>query len=148
MQIPVNKDIDEYKDDFFKGLTMRQTIVCAVTVAVGVCSFLLFSAVLRLPQTISLYLVFPVALPVAAVGLWKIDGLSPLEYLKRKRSVTRTPIYRYKPLVFGAMEQNGGMVEADADKMSGNQKGEKQKEIKKMNKIGMLGPAEEETLMQ
>ena len=25
MQIPVNKDLDSYKDDFFKGLTLKQT---------------------------------------------------------------------------------------------------------------------------
>ena len=36
MLIPVNQNIDEYKDDFYKGLTLRQSVISLVTVAVGV----------------------------------------------------------------------------------------------------------------
>ena len=43
MMIPVNQDIDSYKDDFFKGLTMRQTLfaVAAVIVSGGLLAFFL-----------------------------------------------------------------------------------------------------------
>ncbi|MCD7957413.1 MAG: PrgI family protein [Lachnospiraceae bacterium] len=101
MQIPVNKDIDDYKDDFFKGMTLRQTTMCVLTLAVGIGCYFLCNSVLGLPQTISLYLVFPVALPFAAAGFLKIDGMPPLEYLKRRREVTQTALYRYRPMVFG-----------------------------------------------
>lgn len=104
MQIPVNKDIDEYKDDFFKGMTLKQTVMCALTLGVGAGCYFLCNGVLGLPQTLSLYLVFPAALPFAAAGFLKIDGLPPLEYLKRRRDVTKRPVYRYRPVVFERME--------------------------------------------
>lgn len=108
MQIPVNKDIDDYKDDFFKGMTLRQTTMCVLTLAVGIGCYFLCNSVLGLPQTVSLYLVFPAALPFAAVGFLKIDGMPPLEYLKRRREVTQTPLYRYRPMFFERAESGTG----------------------------------------
>ncbi|MCD7819554.1 MAG: PrgI family protein [Lachnospiraceae bacterium] len=108
MQIPVNKDIDDYKDDFFKGMTLRQTTMCVLTLAVGIGCYFLCNSVLGLPQTVSLYLVFPAALPFAAAGFLKIDGMPPLEYLKRRREVTQTPLYRYRPMVFERVESGKG----------------------------------------
>ncbi|MCD8012441.1 MAG: PrgI family protein [Lachnospiraceae bacterium] len=108
MQIPVNKDIDDYKDDFFKGMTLKQTVMCALTLGVGAGCYFLCNAVLGLPQTVSLYLVFPAALPFAAAGFLKIDRMPPLEYLKRRREVTKTPLYRFRPLVFERMETEPG----------------------------------------
>ena len=35
MLIPVNQNIDEYKDDFYKGLTLRQSVISLITIAVG-----------------------------------------------------------------------------------------------------------------
>ena len=43
MMVPVNPNLDAYKDDFFKGLTMKQTLyaVSAVTVSGLMMSFFL-----------------------------------------------------------------------------------------------------------
>lgn len=97
MQIPVNKNFDTYKEDFWKGLTLSQTVCCILTLCIGTGGFLLF-AFLGLPAAVSLYLTFPLAFPAAAVGFLKIGGLSLLTYLKKRRSCERTPLYRFHPM--------------------------------------------------
>ena len=99
MQIPVNKNIDHYKDDFFKGMTMRQSIFGIATVAAGSVAFLFFYLYLKLPVLPSVYLMLPVALPVAIAGFLRIDGKTPGEYLKLRRKTVKTPLYRYSPIM-------------------------------------------------
>lgn len=110
MQIPVNKNLDEYKDDFYKGLTLRQTVLSILTVIAGTGAFLLFHSVCGISQTVSLYLAFPAVLPFAASGFLKIHGMSLQEYFKRKRSVTEQPLYRYEPVLLEA-GNNSDMAE-------------------------------------
>jgi len=59
MQIPVNKDLDSYKDDFFKGLTLKQTALSIISVAAGTGTYLAASYGLKLDQSVSFYLALP-----------------------------------------------------------------------------------------
>ena len=97
MQIPVNKDLDSFKDDFFKGLTLKQTALSIVSVAAGTGTFLLSSYVLHLSQSVSFYLALPVVLPIAASGFLRIHGMTPLEYLKRRRGTVSVDTYHFVP---------------------------------------------------
>ena len=97
MQVPVNKDLDSYKDDFFKGLTLKQTALSIVSVAAGTGTFLFGNYILKLDQTISFYLALPVVLPIAASGFLKLHGMTPFEYLKRRREVIQMDTYYYVP---------------------------------------------------
>lgn len=97
MLIPVNKNIDEFKDDFYKGLTFRQTIFAMITLAVGAGAFLLFSLYFKIPQTISLYLTLLLAFPIAASGFLKIHGMRPLEYFKLRKKVNENNFYTFVP---------------------------------------------------
>ena len=97
MQIPVNKNLDDYKDDVFKGLTLRQAAMAALTVASGILGFAIGHFLLGLPQEASLYCAFPLAFPVAAAGFGRIRGLSIPEYIKRKQAIRRAPVYTYRP---------------------------------------------------
>ena len=67
--IPVNQDIDSYKDDFFKGLTMRQTLfaVAAVVVSGGLLAF--FLIYLKLNASVAMYLTLPVMILCMPLGL-------------------------------------------------------------------------------
>ena len=56
MLIPVNQNIDEYKDGFYKGLTLRQSVISLITVAVGAVVYLTLTGLLHLPQSLSLYM--------------------------------------------------------------------------------------------
>ena len=97
MMIPVNQDIDSYKDDFFKGLTMRQTLfaVAAVVVSGGLLAF--FLIYLKLNASVAMYLTLPVAFPIIAVGFIKIHGIPLGEYLKRKKKVEQQSSFFYQP---------------------------------------------------
>lgn len=97
MQIPVNKDLDSFKDDFFKGLTLKQTAVSIVSVAAGTGTFLLANYALGLSQSVSFYMALPVVLPIAASGFLRIHGMTPLEYFKRRRSATSQAAYFFVP---------------------------------------------------
>lgn len=110
MQIPVNKNIDSYTDDFYKGLTMRQTVLSVAAVAAGAAAFMLCYNVLGLGQSASLYAALPVVFPIAAGGFLKLNGMTPGEYLKKKRMVTQTPVYRFVPSVLleGDPKEPGG----------------------------------------
>ena len=118
MMIPVNQDIDSYKDDFFKGLTMRQTLfaVAAVVVSGGLLAF--FLIYLKLNASVAMYLTLPVAFPIIAVGFIKIHGIPLGEYLKRKKKVQQQSSFFYQPeMVFWA---NQGMLpKEEANEMSG-----------------------------
>lgn len=92
MKIPVNKNIDEYKDDFFKGLTLRQTVSAAITLAVGIGVFFLCSAI-GIPQGISLYLAMPLAFVTGASGFLEIYGMTPLRYIRKRLRIMRHPLY-------------------------------------------------------
>lgn len=98
MQIPVNKNLDEYKDDFYKGLTLKQTVLSVLTVIIGTGIFLLLYLICGIGQTIALYLAVLAALPVAASGFLKIHGLSLPEYFHKKKEVNRQTVFFFQPV--------------------------------------------------
>ena len=97
MQIRVNRNIDNYKPDVFHGLDFSQTMHALGTVASGVAAFLFAYFYLHLLQTICFYAAMPFALPVAIAGFLKIDGMTPMEYLRRRKEIRRIPEYFYCP---------------------------------------------------
>ena len=52
MKVQVNQNIDSYKDDFFKGLTFRQTAVSVIGVSVGAGIFLVLTRAAHLRNQI------------------------------------------------------------------------------------------------
>lgn len=105
MQIPINKNLDEYKDDFYKGLTLKQTILSVATVIVGTGIFLFFHSMCGIGQTTALYLAIISALPVAASGFLKIHGMSLPEYFRKKQEVTEQVSYRFEPGMILALDE-------------------------------------------
>ena len=97
MQIRVNRNIDNYKPDVFHGLDFSQTMHALGTVISGAAAFLFANFYLHLPQTICFYIAMPFALPVAIAGFLKIDGMPPLEYLRRRKEIKRMPDFFYCP---------------------------------------------------
>lgn len=96
MQIPVNKNLDEYKDDFYKGLTLKQTVLSVLTITSGTGIFFVLYSLCHLDQTVSLYLSVPAALPFAVAGFLRIHGMSLWEYVRRKRLVMDRPVYVFQ----------------------------------------------------
>ena len=82
MLIPVNQNIDEYKDDFYKGLTLRQSVISLVTVAVGVLVSLLFFVVFahRFAQ-IHLLLISTLNSPLSTLAIMQLPQFASLSFL-------------------------------------------------------------------
>lgn len=95
MTIPINKNIDEYKDDFFKGLTMRQCIYSVLTLAAGTGAYFFTSSILGLPQMLAVYLTMAAALPPAGIGFARIKGMPVMEYFRKKRETARHAVLFY-----------------------------------------------------
>ena len=130
--IPVNQDIDSYKDDFFKGLTMRQTLfaVAAVVVSGGLLAF--FLIYLKLNASASMYLTLPVAFPIIAVGFIKIHGIPLGEYLKRKKKVEQQSSFFYQPeMVFWVSQ---GILPKEAADETANRKNIQKENVGKERK--------------
>lgn len=122
MLIPVNQNIDEYKDDFYKGLTMRQSVISLITIAVGAVVYLTLTGVLHLPQSLALYLTLPVVFPIAAYGFLKIHGMNIAEYLRKRGAVKERSSYAFIPqmLIEEAInntEQNGEQLRTGKTKI-------------------------------
>ena len=120
MLIPVNQNIDEYKDDFYKGLTLRQSVISLITIAVGAAVYLTLTGVLHLPQSLALYLTLPVVFPIAAYGFLKIHGMNIAEYFRKRGAVKERSSYAFIPQMLmeedeSYMEQNGEQLRTAND---------------------------------
>ena len=104
MMIQVNENIDEYREDFYKGLTLRQTLFAGGAVAAGAAAFLFLNIIIGLPQSVALYAALPVVFPIAAAGFLKIHGMTLSQYLKARKRVRENPVYFFKPQLMELME--------------------------------------------
>lgn len=79
MEVRINREISNYTESMFFGLSLRQSIfsVCACVVAVGV--YFLFKPVLG-TETVSWVCVIS-AFPFAAMGFFKYNGMTAEKFL-------------------------------------------------------------------
>ena len=151
MIIPVNQDIDSYKDDFFKGLTMRQTLfaVAAVVVSGGLLAF--FLLYLKLNASVAMYLTLPVAFPIIAVGFIKVHGIPLGDYLKRKKKVQQQSSFFYQPeMVYWQNQGLRDFKDADSDERdaTGKELPEKRSKTNRKNEFRKLYLETEETILE
>jgi len=151
MMIPVNQDIDSYKDDFFKGLTMRQTLfaVAAVVVSGGLLAF--FLLYLKLNASVAMYLTLPVAFPIIAVGFIKVHGIPLGEYLKRKKKVQQQSSFFYQPeMVYWQNQGLRDFKDADSDERdaTGQELPEKRSKTNRKNELRKLYLETEESILE
>lgn len=112
MNIHVNKNFDEYKDDFFKGLPPRETLFGALTLLSGAGSFVACTLLFDMPQLISTYITILFTAPPAILGFFKIDNMSILKYCKKKRECKKNALFLYES------EESIFIEEVAADKLS------------------------------
>ena len=133
MLIPVNQNIDDYKDDFYKGLTLRQSVISLITVAVGALVYLALTGLLHLPQSLSLYMTLPVVFPIAAYGFLKIHGMNIAEYVRKRGNVKEHSSYSFIPQMLAegideeSIGQESGQGSEDVSRPAGKAGKEKLK---------------------
>jgi hypothetical protein len=109
MKVQVNQNIDSYKDDFFKGLTFRQTAVSVIGVAVGAGIFLVLTRIAHLNQTIAVYILFPVVFPIIASGFLKVHGMDLKMYFLQRMRMQKMKALYYAPEILSTGEGEAGM---------------------------------------
>ena len=60
--------------------------------------------VFHLPQTISLYLALPFALPFAAAGFLRVHNMAPDRYFRLKKKVKEQPAYYFRPQIVADLD--------------------------------------------
>ena len=128
MKIRVNRNIDNYRPDVFHGLDFSQTMHALGCVVAGSSAFLFSSLYLHIPQTACFYIAMAFAFPVAAAGFLKIGGMTPVEYLKKRREIRRMPVYFYCPEVLGRRYLPEDKKESTGKDIRENKKPKKGKE--------------------
>lgn len=96
MEIDVNKNIEEYRDDFFHGLSKKQTLTAAVTITLGSAIILGLTYGAGLPLMSAAYIAIPFSVPVALLGFMRINGMTLPVYLKRMMLVRKSKPYIYE----------------------------------------------------
>ncbi len=82
MIIEINKDIDKYQESIVLGLTARQLLFSCASVIVGGSIVLLLYKFIGL--TGSAYVAVPCIAPIALQGFYSFNGMTFLEYWRRK----------------------------------------------------------------
>ena len=84
MNTPINEDFDKYKDDFWKGLSMRETLWGAAAITVGFSLMLFFLLYLKWNTYISVLLIMPFVAFIGFNGFFTKNGMTLGTYVKRK----------------------------------------------------------------
>ena len=105
--IAINKDIEEYENNLWKGFSARQLIFGGA--AVGASSALILFAwnVCYVPIQAAVYLGIPVGVIIALVGFMQVDDMDFIEYA---REMWR--LFFAEPLTWQSGEYDAWMEEA------------------------------------
>lgn len=82
MVIEINKDIERYQESVMMGLTLKQLVYSAVSVAVG--GSIVFLLYRYIGLTASAYVAVPVVAPIALGGFYSYNGMSFYEVMKKR----------------------------------------------------------------
>lgn len=79
MQVKINKDIREFNEAVFWGLTLRQVICSIIACVISVITFLTLKP--RIGTEMASWICILVAIPAAAVGFVKYNGMSAEKFV-------------------------------------------------------------------
>lgn len=100
MNIPINKNIDEYKDDVYKGLSTHQIIYSVAVLGIGVAAFLLVKYYFHVPMILTVMVTAIVTMPVAFIGFMPICRMPVPEYLKKRKKVIENNTFIYETISY------------------------------------------------
>lgn len=95
MQLKINKEIRDFKESIFFGLSMRQFIFSAF--ACGIAIFLYFTFIDKLGMELTSWVCMIGALPFAAIGFITIQGMTFERFLIE---LFRSILLYFNPLVY------------------------------------------------
>lgn len=99
MQITINKDIEQYEHNVWKGLSARQLLYGVVAVAATIGIILIAYMVCNVPIQVAIYFGIPIGIVIGLFGFLKIDDMTLLQFLCEIYRLSRS-----KPLVYESEE--------------------------------------------
>jgi hypothetical protein len=109
LEIVINKDIEHFKPDFFKGFTMKETIGLACSVSIILGGFAVMYFLVDLPVVVSVFVGIPFSIPVLLLGFVDFNKMGAIPLMKKAIKVIRQ-----KPVIYKSTEikgEGGGYLE-------------------------------------
>lgn len=108
LEIVINKDIEHFKPDFFKGFTLKETIGLACSISVILAGFAVMYFIVKLPVVVSVFVGLPFAIPVLLLGFVDFNKMGAIPLMKKALRVIKQ-----KPVIYRSKEdkKGGGYLE-------------------------------------
>ncbi|MFV0362367.1 MAG: PrgI family protein [Suipraeoptans sp.] len=106
MNIQINKDIETYRSEMWKGLTLRQLTFVGAGIVVGSLTMLLVYKYCYVPLEMATYIGLPIIIGIGVFGLAKINDMTLLEYIKERWRLAFLP-----PLLYTSEEYSRLMIQ-------------------------------------
>lgn len=91
LSVDINKDVGEYKSNFFMGFSLKQCVSVLVSAALCIGTVVLFQD--KIGLTASCYLSMPLAAPVCLNAFYNKNGMNFTEYVKKTwKSLMQKPL--------------------------------------------------------
>lgn len=101
MKKEINQDIAAFKDDFFKGLSVRETVYGGAALIVGVAVPMLLYLFYDVNVNISMSLCIPLIGFIGYMGFYKKNGMTMPTIIKKS-----IRMHLQKPLLYRSRPQN------------------------------------------
>ena len=105
MEVRINKEIRDYQESIFFGLTLRQFVFAALAVGVAVLAYFIFRNVVGVSEIG--WMCILAALPFAMCGFFKYNGMSAERFVL---ALIRAEYFTPKKLMFKANNIYTGML--------------------------------------
>lgn len=130
MEVKINKEIRQYKENIFFGLTLRQFICSALACVVAIGIYFIFKPILNNTGTVS-WLCIAGAVPFALLGFAKYNGMTAEKFIV---AWIKSEILTPKKLVFKPDNLYLDMYKQCEKTIKKKVKKDKRKKKKKTNK--------------
>lgn len=132
MNTPINQDFDAYKEDFYKGLSKRETKYGAMAFFSGIVIMFLMMFVLHVNSLLATFVSMPIITLLGMNGFYTKNGMSFTELVKRKMELRKGIDYTISEV--SVRDYRIRQMEEELRKQRAEEKKDKEKDKKKWRK--------------
>lgn len=132
MNTPINQDFDKYKEDFYKGLSKRETKYGAMALFSGILIMFLMMFVLHVNSLLATFVSMPIITLLGMNGFYTKNGMSFTELVKRKMKLRKGIDYTISEV--SVRDYRIRQMEEELRKQRAEEKKDKEKDKKKWRK--------------
>lgn len=132
MNTPINQDFDKYKEDFYKGLSKRETKYGAMALFSGILIMFLMMFVLHVNSLLATFVSMPIITLLGMNGFYTKNGMSFTELVKRKMELRKAIDYTISEV--SVRDYRIRQMEEELRTQRAEEKKDKEKDKKKWRK--------------